>query len=529
MKFLFLTIDGLSLDIAFRVQAEGHEVIMYIKNPPSQDVGDGIVPKTDDWEGKVAWADVIVIDDVGLGRVADRLRETGKPVFGGSEWGDQIENERKVGMDVAKNAGLLVPPYHEFTNIPDGIRFIQENKKPWVFKPYGQLKRNLVHVGEAGDGSDVAWFMENLLVTKAMKDEHSYVLQEKVEGVEVGVAAYCDGARLYPTKQCNFEHKRLLNGDLGPNTGETGTLLYHRKAPQKLFDLTLNNMEKTLVDQKYVGWIDANCIVNKQGAWFLEWTARWGYPQMLITLGAMKMPMGKLIHGVATSTLRDWEVSEDFCTGVVVYSEGFPFKEAYKVYGKGRLIKGVTKSNLKNIHFGEVKMEGERMITAGSDGWTLIVTGVGETIDDSIKKCYGNARTIEFPGMGYRTDIGADSQERYDRLVAMGYLEARVEDPNEWKGVDLDSTLSKSDHEEIGVPVRRMMERVKTWLAAGKKVKILTERAGSPEGILKVKAWLKEHGLPDLEVTNEMDRTMTEIWDDRAQGVVADTGEKRQY
>lgn len=174
-------------------------------------------------------------------------------------------------------------------------------------------------------------------------------------------------------------------------------------------------------------------------------------------------------------------------------------------------------------------MEGERMIAAGSDGWTLIVTGVGETIDDSIKKCYGNARTIEFPGMGYRTDIGADSQERYDRLVAMGYLQPRVEDPNEWKGVDLDSTLSKSDHEEIGVPVRRMMERVKTWLAAGKKVKILTERAGSPEGILKVKAWLKEHGLPDLEVTNEMDRTMTEIWDDRAQGVVADTGEKRQY
>lgn len=103
-----------------------------------------------------------------------------------------------------------------------------------------------------------------------------------------------------------------------------------------------------------------------------------------------------------------------------------------------------------------------------------------------------------------------------------------------WIGVDLDGTLAHYsgwkgiDH--IGEPVPRMMERVRGWLAEGKTVKIFTARVCRPDPersavIAAVHAWLQEHGLPALEVTNVKDFGMVELWDDRAVRVRMNTGE----
>lgn len=97
-----------------------------------------------------------------------------------------------------------------------------------------------------------------------------------------------------------------------------------------------------------------------------------------------------------------------------------------------------------------------------------------------------------------------------------------------WIGVDLDGTLAKHDlwisKHHIGKPVPQMMSRVKRWIGQGIRVKIVTARASDPEGIPPVKAWLKKQGLPDLEVTNQKDFSMIELWDDRAIQVIPNTG-----
>ncbi len=102
------------------------------------------------------------------------------------------------------------------------------------------------------------------------------------------------------------------------------------------------------------------------------------------------------------------------------------------------------------------------------------------------------------------------------------------QDPEPWIGVDLDGTLARSDDwrglDHIGKPVPLMLERVKLWIEEGYTVKIMTARASKPEYIPAVQKWLKKHGLPDLEVTNEKDFHMIELWDDRAIQVVANTG-----
>ena len=99
-----------------------------------------------------------------------------------------------------------------------------------------------------------------------------------------------------------------------------------------------------------------------------------------------------------------------------------------------------------------------------------------------------------------------------------------------WIGVDLDGTLAhyegwvSADH--IGKPIPKMMERVKRWLLEGKRVKIFTARCAMPEQVIPISGWLRENGLPDLEVTNVKDQWMVELWDDRCIQVVRNTGER---
>ena len=97
-----------------------------------------------------------------------------------------------------------------------------------------------------------------------------------------------------------------------------------------------------------------------------------------------------------------------------------------------------------------------------------------------------------------------------------------------WVGVDLDGTLVPSTAykglHHVGKPIPNMLARVKDWVEGGIVVKIMTARASHPDGIAPVKKWLKKHGLPDLEVTNQKDFLMLELWDDRAIQVIEDTG-----
>jgi hypothetical protein len=102
-----------------------------------------------------------------------------------------------------------------------------------------------------------------------------------------------------------------------------------------------------------------------------------------------------------------------------------------------------------------------------------------------------------------------------------------------WIGVDLDGTLAHDvggsrgsrSLEEIGSPIKPMVDRLRNWIAEGKTVKIFTARASSPHQVVKVKKWLAEHGLPDLEVTNVKDLRMIELWDDRCVQVMTNSGQ----
>lgn len=223
-KFLFVSIDALIGDIAWQVIKEGHSAKYFIEAPEEKEVADGFVPKVDNWESEVDWADVIVFDDVlGQGAKAKKLREEGKFVIGGTPYTDRLEDDRAFGQEELKKAGVPIIPYKEFTSFDDAINFVRENPGRHVIKPSGEAQniKGLLFVGEEEDGKDVIQVLEDY--QRAWKKKiHVFQLQKRVSGVEIAVGAFFNGKEFVYPINVNFEHKKLFPGDLGPSTGEMG-------------------------------------------------------------------------------------------------------------------------------------------------------------------------------------------------------------------------------------------------------------------------------------------------------------------
>ncbi len=271
-KFLFVSIDALISDIAWQVLKEGHEVKYFIEDPTEKEVADGFVPKVTDWEKEVSWADIIVFDDVlGHGKKAAKLRKEGKLVIGGTAYTDKLEDDRQFGQEELKKHGIGTMPSWNFNNFDDAVEFVRANPSKYVIKPSGEVQniKNMLFVGEQEDGHDVIQVLE--AYKKAWKKAMIFQLQKRVVGVEVAVGAFFNGNEFVYPINVNFEHKKLFPGNIGPSTGEMGTLTFW-SGPNRLFNATIKKMEETLKEEHYVGYFDLNCIVNSNGIYPLEFT-----------------------------------------------------------------------------------------------------------------------------------------------------------------------------------------------------------------------------------------------------------------
>jgi phosphoribosylamine--glycine ligase len=126
-KFLFVSFESLSGDLAWKIKNEGHEVKVYVKSEGDKDVYEGFLERVDNWENHKDWADVIVFDDVGFGHIADNLRKEGKLIIGGSKYTDKLEEDREFGQEEMKKAGLVILPHWDFANFDSAIEFIKTN------------------------------------------------------------------------------------------------------------------------------------------------------------------------------------------------------------------------------------------------------------------------------------------------------------------------------------------------------------------------------------------------------------------
>lgn len=423
-KFLFVSDESLSGDLAWAIKKEGHSVKVYISSPDDKDVYDGFLDKVDDWKKSIDWADVIVFDDIGFGRVADQLRARGKLVVGGSAYTDKLETDREFGQTEMKAAGMLTLPHWDFDNFDAAIRFIAKSPGRYVFKPSGNTpsdQKGILFLGQEDDGRDLVEILEQNKKAWAKKIK-LFQLQKMAVGVEVAVGAFFNGKDFIYPIDVNFEHKKLFPGDLGPYTGEMGTLNYF-SPPNELFHSTLEKIKPAIARCGYVGYIDINCIVNAKGIYPLEFTCRFGYPIISIQMEGILSNLGEFLFQLAAGQSFEIKTKKGFQIGVVVAVPPFPFddhKEAFIYKDLSILFK---RPNLEGIHLGDVKLVKDVWVVAGNYGYVLVVTGSGLTLEEARHQAYSRIKNITLQNMYYRTDIG----ERWlmgdsDKLHTWGYL-----------------------------------------------------------------------------------------------------------
>ncbi|MBL7661247.1 phosphoribosylamine--glycine ligase [bacterium] len=423
-RFLFVSIDGLISDIAWVVHKEGHQVKYYIESETERDIGDGFVPKCNNWEAEVDWADVIVFDDVlGQGTKAQALRQAGKFVVGGTAYTDMLEDDRTFGQEELKKAGIPIIPYKEFTSFDDAIQFVKDSPGKYAIKPSGEAQniKRLLFVGDEEDGRDVIQVLEAYKRVWADRVK-TFQLQRRAIGVEVAVGAFFNGKEYITPINVNFEHKKLFPGNLGPSTGEMGTSMYWSE-PNRLFNLTLKKLEPVLSAEGYVGYIDLNCIVNHQGIYPLEFTARFGYPTISIQQEGMITPMGEFLYLLASGADFKFKTKKGFQVGVRLVVPPYPFDDehTFNTYSKDALMI-FQKPNYDGIHIEDVKLVNGEWLLAGSTGVALIVCGTGQTMKQAQAQAYSRIKNILIPSMYYRNDIGDRWAEDSDKLHNWGYL-----------------------------------------------------------------------------------------------------------
>ena len=423
-RFLFVSIDALISDVAWQVAKEGNDVRYYIATESERTIADGFVPKVDDWRPHADWADVIVFDDVmGQGEQAAALRDAGKSVVGGTPYTDRLEDDRSFGQEELRRHGVSIIPFQEFTDFDTAIEHVRANPAPYVIKPSGEAQniKRLLFVGQEDDGRDV---MHVLASYKAVYADTVKVfqLQRRVRGVEVAVGAFFNGTAFMMPINVNFEHKLLFPGNIGPATGEMGTCMYW-SGPNKIFNATLAKLRDKLAEERYVGYIDVNCIVNSQGIYPLEFTARFGYPTITIQTDGLSMPVGDFLAGMADGSLTNFKTKRGFQIGLRVVVPPFPYNDpkTFEANSKDRVII-FRRPNLDGIHIEDVKLVNGEWLITGHSGVVLVVTGFGSSVKQAQAQAYQRVKNILIPNMYYRTDIGDRWFEDHDKLHTWGYL-----------------------------------------------------------------------------------------------------------
>lgn len=406
-----------------RLIGEGHEVRVSVSEPLAATTMAGLVPRTDDWKAELDWVrqagpdGVILFEAVGFGSLQDDLRSDGFNVIGGSAFGDRLENDRRFALALLTGEHIQAACVREFGDPADAIDDLKRNPRRCVFKRCDSAGETFV--GEFGDGSDII----ALLRLAAPEPTRPFILMDHVEGVETGVGAYFNGERFLTPACVDWEHKHFFAGNMGELTGEMGTVATF-VGSERLFEATLQPLEPMFRAAGHVGWVNLNTIVNECGIWPLEFTCRFGYPGFAVLEPLQALPWSELFATIVSRRSESFPVRDGFCVCVVLTTPPMPLsrKELDAPIGFPVHVAGVDPAHL---HLGEVAATEQGLVTAGLYGWTAVVTGTGDTVEEAKAAAYANAALVRTARLRYRLDIGdALIRGDLDRLSRWGWLKS---------------------------------------------------------------------------------------------------------
>lgn len=433
MKILYIDATASFLDFAMRCEAMGHEVRVFMgpcKDGSRYPVGDGLLTKVPEWQGSMRWADLIITsDNVKYLKEMESYRRAGYPIFGPNMEVTDWELERGTGQDIFEDHGIKCLPSTIFKTYDEAIEFLNKNPEGrYVSKPTGDADKALSYVSKS---SQDMMFMLNHWKRKQIS-KVPFLFQEFRPGIEMAVGGWVGRDGFLSHFLENFEFKKLMNDEVGVNTGEMGTAMKYVTAEESLLARTvLLPLEAALIRSGYTGYIDVAVIIDKKGnPWPLEFTSRPGWPLFQIQQALHPDPCQWMLD--ALNGKDTFKPFDDIAIGVVVTMPDFPYSHMTRKEVTGFPVWGITTKNRFNVHpcemmlgeapvleNGKIKTK-QMMVTAGD--YVLVVTGTEPTISEAKDSAYDVLRQLEIPNSPiYRTDIGCRLEKQIPELQSLGY------------------------------------------------------------------------------------------------------------
>jgi phosphoribosylamine---glycine ligase len=343
--------------------------------------------------------------------VVDEFRARGLRIFGPTKAAAQLESSKAFAKAFMKRHGIPTAAYETFTDAAAAHAYVDAQGAPIVIKADGLAAGKGVVVAmtlpEAHEAID--WILaDNKLGVVHNEGGARVVIEEFLQGEEASFIVLCDGKNVVPLATSQ-DHKRLLDGDQGPNTGGMGayspapvvTPNVHARAMQEIVLPTIAGMAKD--GHPFTGFLYAGLMIDAEGQpRTVEFNTRMGDPETQPIMMRLKSDLLEVLLHATDGTLDQVDLQWDrrAALGVVLAAHGYPLTPR-----KGDAITGLPADSLDGMvfHAGTV-LDADVLRTSG--GRVLCATALGESVKQAAQHAYELAASIEFDGRQLRTDIG---------------------------------------------------------------------------------------------------------------------------
>jgi phosphoribosylamine---glycine ligase len=338
--------------------------------------------------------------------IVDAFQEAGLKIFGPTRAAAQLEASKDFAKSFMARHGIPTALHRTFDSAAEAKDYVAAQGAPIVVKADGLAAGKGVVVAASVAEAHAA--IDQMMTQKSLGAAGSrLVVEEFLEGEEASFIVMCDGEHVLPLATSQ-DHKRLKDGDEGPNTGGMGayspapvvTPALHARVVREIITPTIRGMAKD--GAPYVGFLYAGLMIDESGApRTLEFNCRLGDPETQPIILRLKSDLLDLIEHALEGTLDEAEVQWDrrAALGVVVAAAGYPEEPR-----KGDVISGLPKpdADCRVFHAG-TRLDGKTLVTSG--GRVLCVTALGDSVKRARARAYEALDGIRFEGMQYRKDI----------------------------------------------------------------------------------------------------------------------------
>jgi phosphoribosylamine--glycine ligase len=342
--------------------------------------------------------------------IVDTFQAAGLRCFGPSKTAAQIEASKAFAKDFMARHGIPTARHATFTDFDRALDHLHQVDYPVVLKASGLAAGKGVILPASLAETEAA--LGQIMVDREFGAAgDAVVIEERLVGPEASVLAWSDGkaVALMPAAQ---DHKRVFDGDQGPNTGGMGAYAPAPLMTPALLDKVRRTVLQPAIDglaaegMPYIGVLYAGMMLTADGPRTLEFNCRLGDPETQVILPLLASDLVDVIEACLIGRLADLDVRwrDGAAATVVAASEGYPGS-----YPKGREISGVAEAEVLPgvavFHAGTRLDDTGRLLSDG--GRVLAVTGVGDDLPAALSRAYSGIERIHFEGMHYRRDIGA--------------------------------------------------------------------------------------------------------------------------